>query len=97
MPRSYVELRKLLKVMQDNPGLVIEVCGHTDDTGRPAYNQILSEKRAISVINFLISNGVEASRTKSRGCGSTKPIAPNKTEKGRQMNRRVEFLVLQIH
>ncbi len=95
MPRSYVELRKLLKVMNENPGLAILVCGHTDNTGEMNYNRVLSEKRAQSVVNYLVTNGIHPNRTKAKGCGSSQPIAPNSSEKGRQLNRRVEFTVLQ--
>jgi outer membrane protein OmpA-like peptidoglycan-associated protein len=95
MPRSFVELRKLLKIMQVNPYLVIEVCGHTDSRGENDYNLTLSEKRAKSVVDFLNANGISSSRTHYRGCGSTQPIASNTTAEGRQMNRRVEFIILQ--
>ncbi len=95
MPRSYVELKKLLKIMQDNPALTIEICGHTDSTGEDDYNQILSEKRAKSVADFLTQRDIPAPRVRFRGCGSTQPIATNTTAKGRQMNRRVEFIILQ--
>ena len=94
MPRSYVELRKLLKIMKENPELAIEVCGHTDSTGEDEYNMSLSEKRAASVAGFLIANGIAGTRTQYRGCGSAQPVATNSTAKGRQMNRRVEFVVL---
>ncbi|MCB0518080.1 MAG: OmpA family protein [Lewinellaceae bacterium] len=95
MPRSFVELKKLLKIMRNNPQLAIEVCGHTDSTGEDEYNRSLSEKRARSVVDYLIANGIPDSRTRYRGCGSAQPIATNATPQGRQMNRRVEFIVLQ--
>lgn len=95
MPRSYVELRKLLKLMEVNPQLSIEVCGHTDNSGASQYNQELSEKRARSVVDFLNANGVSEARTQFRGCGSAQPVASNSTAQGRQMNRRVEFVVLE--
>jgi len=94
MPRSYVELRKLLNIMQENPQLAIEVCGHTDSTGEDDYNMSLSEKRAESVAGFLIANGIAGTRTQYRGCGSAQPVATNATAHGRQMNRRVEFIIL---
>ncbi len=95
MPRSYVELKKLLKLMRNNPHLAIEVCGHTDSTGENDYNLTLSEKRARSVVDYLNANGIPHSRTRFKGCGSAQPIATNSTAKGRQLNRRVEFIVLQ--
>jgi outer membrane protein OmpA-like peptidoglycan-associated protein len=94
MPRSYVELKKLLKLMKDNPALNIEVCGHTDNSGEDEYNRILSEKRAKSVTDYLNANGVDEYRTRFKGCGSAQPVASNQTAHGRQMNRRVEFIVL---
>lgn len=95
MPRSFVELKKLLKIMRDNPSLAIEICGHTDNTGKYEYNRELSEKRAKAVSEYLISNGIPTDRTSFRGCGSAQPIATNATPQGRQLNRRVEFVVLQ--
>ncbi len=95
MPRSFVELKKLLKLMMDNPHLAIEICGHTDNSGEDDYNQSLSEKRAKSVVDYLNTNGVRQERTRFKGCGSTQPVATNNTEAGRQMNRRVEFVILQ--
>ena len=95
MPRSFVELRKLKKLMDDNPHLTIEVCGHTDSRGDDQYNRELSEKRAKSVADYLNAKGVSPDRTLFKGCGSAQPVATNSTAYGRQMNRRVEFVVLQ--
>lgn len=95
MPRSYVELKKLLRIMRENPHLAIEVCGHTDSIGDGEHNQLLSEKRAKAVAEYLMGNGIPASRTRFKGCGSAQPVANNNTPQGRQMNRRVEFIVLQ--
>ena len=94
MPRSFVELKKLLKIMEQNPELSIEICGHTDNTGSYEYNRELSEKRAKAVSDFLVRNGISRNRTRYRGCGSAQPVATNTTPKGRQLNRRVEFIVL---
>lgn len=96
MPRSYVELKKLLKIMNQNPQMAIEICGHTDNTGTDDYNLSLSEKRAKAVVEFLTKNGINPSRTEFRGCGSNQPVASNATATGRQMNRRVEFIILQV-
>lgn len=94
LPRSYVELKKLLHIMEENPTLVIEVRGHTDSRGRDEYNSYLSRKRAQAVVNFLNENGIDPKRTHYVGFGSTQPVADNDTEEGRQQNRRVEFLIL---
>ena len=94
MPRSYVELNKLLKLMRDNPKLSIEIVGHTDALGDDIYNLDLSRRRAQAVMNFLQDNKVSKNRLRSKGEGEVKPIAGNETEEGRAQNRRVEFIVL---
>lgn len=96
MPRSYVELNKLLKLMRDNPKLSIEIVGHTDKYGNDAYNLDLSKRRAQSVVNFLTQNKISAERLKARGEGESKPVASNDTDEGRAQNRRVEFIVLKM-
>ena len=70
------------------------VLGHTDSTGSDAYNETLSERRANAVDNFLVSRGVAMSRLSSEGYGETDPVATNETEEGRQLNRRVEVIVV---
>ena len=94
MPRSFVELNKLLKIMQENPRLVIEIAGHTDNLGNDAYNLDLSRRRAKSVMAFLLENKITNNRLRSRGEGESKPVATNDTDEGRAQNRRVEFLVV---
>lgn len=95
MPRSFVELRKLLKVMRENPNLVIELHGHTDGIGSDEYNIELSEKRAAAVVDFLKRHQISENRVTSKGFGRSLPIADNETEEGRSLNRRVEFLIIQ--
>jgi len=94
LPRSYVELKKLLQIMQQHPQMEIEIRGHTDSQGRDTYNIYLSRKRAQAVANFLWNNGIDRTRVHYIGLGSDRPIATNDTQEGRQMNRRVEFLIL---
>lgn len=94
MPRSYVELNKLLRIMQENPGLRIQIVGHTDNIGRTDYNKYLSRKRAKSVVTFLMENGISAGRLRYYGEGEARPVASNDTEEGRFRNRRVEFVIL---
>ncbi len=94
LPRSYLELKKLLQIMQENPNMVIQINGHTDIRGDNQYNQGLSERRAKTVVQFLIDNGIASNRLSYRGYGSTVPIASNNSDDGRQLNRRVEFLIL---
>lgn len=94
MPRSFVELNKLLKILRDHPRMVIEISGHTDGLGNDNYNLDLSRRRANSVMQFLLENKIPSARLRSRGEGEAKPVATNATDEGRAQNRRVEFLVV---
>jgi OmpA-OmpF porin, OOP family len=92
--RSMTELQKITKFLIENGQTRVEIGGHTDNSGAAAYNKQLSEKRAQSVYNYLINNGVPATRLTIKGYGSDKPIAPNSDESGRQKNRRIEFKLI---
>jgi OmpA-OmpF porin, OOP family len=94
LPSSYRQLYALVKIMKENGEMRIEIHGHTDNIGTDEYNLALSKSRASAVANYVIRHGVDASRVFPRGYGSTKPIANNDSEDGRQENRRVEFLIL---
>jgi len=94
MPRSFVELNKLLKIMRDHPKLVIDIMGHTDALGEDTYNLDLSRRRAESVLKFLLENKISKNRLRSHGEGESNPIASNETDEGRAQNRRVEFVVM---
>jgi OOP family OmpA-OmpF porin len=96
LPRSFIELRKLLQIMEENKSMVIEVRGHTDSYGEDEYNIWLSRKRARSVVDFLLDHDVEKRRIQYRGFGEKAPIATNTTDEGRQLNRRVEFMLLEM-
>jgi len=91
---SQVELDKLVQLLADNPTVKIEISGHTDNVGKPADNLILSNNRAKAVINYLVSKNISMQRLTSKGYGETKPLADNKTEEGRAMNRRTEMRVV---
>ena len=93
-PESTVEIENAYKLMVDNPTIEIEISGHTDNVGSAAYNKKLSQGRALAVVNALKAKGIDASRMKSVGYGSEKPIASNKTEAERAQNRRTEFKVI---
>lgn len=80
--------------LNNNPDTDIQIYGHTDSTGNDGINNPLSEQRAQSVYNYLMSKGVSGSRMVSKGFGSTQPIADNSTVSGRQQNRRVEIYIL---
>jgi outer membrane protein OmpA-like peptidoglycan-associated protein len=93
-PESYPELDRVVEMMKLNNNFKIEIRGHTDNVGGEANNQTLSENRAQSVRNYIISKGINDSRVTSIGFGESKPVSANTSEKGRQENRRVEFKVL---
>jgi outer membrane protein OmpA-like peptidoglycan-associated protein len=93
-PESQVELDKLVQLMQDNPGVKIQIEGHTDNVGSAADNLKLSENRAKAVVNYLMSKNITAARLTAKGFGATKPIAENSTEEGRGQNRRTELKVV---
>lgn len=88
-------LNDIVLTLLNNPEVKIEVSGHTCNIGSDKYNQKLSEKRAKSVVDYLLSKGIDAERLISRGFGETKPIADNDSEEGRILNRRTELKVLE--
>ncbi|MFH1051048.1 MAG: OmpA family protein [bacterium] len=91
---SFPDLERLLKMMQDNTKMIIEVEGHTDSRGASKPNQVLSENRAKSVLDWLVERGIEGKRVTHIGYGENMPCATNKTEPGRQLNRRIEVSVM---
>jgi len=93
-PESTAELERLIKLLNDVPNMRIEISGHTDNKGSAEYNQKLSESRSKSVVDYLVSKGVNSGRLEFKGYGLTQPIASNDTEEGRQENRRTEFKIL---
>lgn len=86
-------LKQIAQVFIENPTYQVEIQGHTDNVGNEDLNLQLSEKRANAVRDFLIKEGVEPNRMTAVGYGDTRPVASNKTAKGRAQNRRVEFVV----
>ncbi|WP_277111779.1 OmpA family protein [Chryseobacterium taklimakanense] len=86
-------LDKLSEVLKNNPDTNINIYGHTDSKGTDAYNQGLSERRAASVKDYLVSKGIASSRMFAMGVGEKEPVATNDTEAGRAQNRRVEFAI----
>jgi len=92
---AMAELDKGAQILQDHPKINISIEGHTDNTGSAAGNQKLSEQRAAAVKAYLVKKGVGEERMSTTGYGQTKPIADNKTAKGRTANRRVEFKMAQ--
>ncbi len=93
---SYPELNKLESMLVQNAGMVVEIAGHTDAVGTKDYNQQLSLRRAQAVKDYLTKKGVDSRRINPVGYGKSKPLASNDDEEGgRELNRRVEFKVLQ--
>ncbi|MCK5795518.1 MAG: OmpA family protein [Anaerolineales bacterium] len=84
-------LNEAVKILKENPGIRVEIQGHTDSTGAEAYNQMLSEKRAGAIKAYLVKEGIDADRLDGKGYGESDPIASNDTAEGRQKNRRVRF------
>lgn len=93
-PQYYRELDNVVTVIQQNPGVNIEVQGHTSSTGTAVHNQKLSERRALAVKNYLTRNIHNGGTLTARGYGLTQPIDTNETEEGRANNRRVQLEVL---
>jgi outer membrane protein OmpA-like peptidoglycan-associated protein len=92
---SIIELNNLGRLLEVNKNLVIEIGGYTDSTGSDAYNLSLSEIRALSVVNYLVSKGIQSSRLKYKGYGNTSSIGDNATAEGRKLNRRTEAKIIE--
>jgi OOP family OmpA-OmpF porin len=93
-PEGVAVLNDAAALLKTNDRVVVEVAGHTDSVGSEQYNQGLSERRANTVRDYLVSQGITATRLTARGYGEVQPVATNDTEEGRQLNRRVELIVL---
>ena len=93
---SRIELKKLISFLMKNSTVKFEISGHTDNVGGKEYNQALSERRARSVFDFLLANGIPATRMVSKGFGDTKPVIENNTDAGRAQNRRTEFMITEV-
>jgi len=91
-PESEMVLSQVLALLQKQPKWNMKIVGHTDSTGTKAGNGPLSEKRAASVVAWLVKHGIAPARLTAAGLGDTQPIADNKTEEGRAHNRRVELV-----
>jgi OmpA-OmpF porin, OOP family len=94
--RSNSEIESVAELLNDNPTINIEISGHTDDIGGRGYNQILSEKRARTIYQKLVENGIDSSRLEFKGYADSKPLAPNTNDFNRQSNRRIEFRVIRL-
>lgn len=90
---SFTILDNVVKVMNENPAYLLDINGHTDNTGEKSFNLELSQKRADAVKNYISSKGIDAKRLNAKGFGNTQPVEDNRTSAGRAKNRRVEFKV----
>lgn len=93
---SYPILDDVITLLKYNPQIHVRIEGYTDNIGSPAYNKMLSQKRAESVMDYLIQHGISSDRLVAIGFGEQFPIASNKTPAGRAKNRRVEFKIIKV-
>lgn len=93
---SYIQLDSLYQILAEKESVRIEIRGHTDNIGSDNYNKKLSIERAASVYNYLIEKGIPKNRMKYRGFGPMVPVADNSTDRGRELNRRVEILIVDL-
>jgi OmpA-OmpF porin, OOP family len=84
-------LDRIVDILKSNPELFVNIYGHTDNIGTKSYNEALSLSRANSVKTYLMDKGIDGARLYCKGFGSSNPAAPNKTAKGRALNRRAEL------
>lgn len=96
-PDSKPELQRVADALQANPSMKVEISGHTDSKGSATRNLMLSESRAKSVVDFLVSAGIAKARLSYRGFGFLNPIASNETEEGRKLNQRTEFKIMAVN
>lgn len=94
-PTSFPTLDELVEYLQRKDDERVEIGGHTDNIGTAAKNMKLSQERAQSIVNYLVSKGIGMERLVAKGYGATDPIAENNTEEGRQRNRRTEVKILE--
>ena len=93
-PESRSELDKLVKLLNENPNLKIQIDGHTDNVGQEKDNLLLSTSRAKAVVGYLLSKAINAQRLTYKGFGSSRPVADNTTEKSKALNRRTELSII---
>lgn len=97
LPVSFLTLDRVVELMQKNPDISIQISAHTDDVGEEAYNQRLSEHRALSVVRYLHKHGIGSERMRPKGYGEKSPLVPNDSESNRAINRRVELDILRMN
>lgn len=93
--KSITELNKVIRFLNDNPSIHVEIGGHTDSDGSASYNKQLSLKRAQSVVSYLVEKGINKARLSERGYGADHPLRSNDSDENKQANRRIEFKIIQ--
>ena len=93
---SYLELNRVVKLMMDNPDIKIEISAHTDDAGSNSYNIRLSNRRAKSVVLYMLDSKIDPDRLISKGYGESSPLVSNDSDEHKAMNRRVELKILKV-
>lgn len=93
---AFIELDKLLQVLNENPSIKLEISGHTDNVGKQEDNLLLSTNRAKAIVGYLNSKGIDTKRLTYKGYGASKPIVDNGSEAGKAKNRRTEFTVTEL-
>lgn len=95
--KSISEIDNAFELLADNPGIIVEIAGHTDNSGSAEYNERLSTKRAEVVFNELVQRGIQEDRMSFRGYSDQQPLLPNTTDSNRKSNRRIEFRVIRVN
>ena len=85
----------MVTLLNDVPALKIEISGHTDNVGAESFNELLSQKRADAVVDYLLSKGIDKKRLLAKGYGQSNPVNSNDTDEGRAANRRTEFEIIE--
>jgi outer membrane protein OmpA-like peptidoglycan-associated protein len=93
---SVVELEHLVAFLKNNPGIGVQISGHTDSIGSAEYNLTLSRNRAKAVVDYLTDQNIAPKRLTFLGYGDQHPVADNTTEQGRALNRRTEVMILSV-
>jgi outer membrane protein OmpA-like peptidoglycan-associated protein len=96
-PASQIELDDVIRLLRENPTVMIQISGYTDNVGKPADNLLLSENRARAVVAYLTSKGIDPKRLSFKGYGEAQPVSPNTTDAGRAANRRTELKVVKTN
>jgi outer membrane protein OmpA-like peptidoglycan-associated protein len=91
---SHDELNRVIQLIKDNSDIRIEIMAHTDDVGSDKFNLVLADKRAASVVEYLVVNGIDPNRLVATGFGETVPLVPNTSDENKAINRRVEMKIL---